>query len=87
MFKVLLWGGNLADEFVFDADQPAHHRVMDFEAWDYLTFRDFGYDDAGDVRSHMAQSLANVVFHDQGVTVTLLNLQLAAITDDMFLFG
>ena len=64
----------------------AHHRVMDFEAWDRLVFRDFGYDDAFDIRRHMTQSGADVVFQDQSVTVTLSNTQLAAITDDSLTF-
>ena len=81
-----LWGGMLADAFVFDADDMAHHRVMDFEAWDRLVFRDFGYDDAFDIRRHLTQSGADVVFQDQSVTVTLSNTQLAAITDDSLTF-
>ena len=81
-----LWGGTLADEFVFDADAPAHHRVMDLEAWDFLTFQDFGYAAAQDIRAHMTQTGADVVFQDQGVTVTLANIQLAAITDDSLFF-
>ena len=83
----VLWGGMLADEFVFDADDMAHHRVMDFEGWDFLTFRDFGYDDAQDIRARMTQTGADVVFQDQGVTVTLVNTQLAGITDDSLIFA
>lgn len=59
---------------------------MDLETWDYLSFGNFGYDDPGDIRAHIVQRGADVVFEDRGVTVTLANMQLAALADDMFAF-
>lgn len=52
---------------------------MDFEIWDRLIFRDFGYEHVFDVRRLMVQVGADVVFRDQGVTVTLVDTQLADI--------
>jgi hypothetical protein len=62
------------------------HRVHDFEAWDYLDFRAFGYLDADAVRAHMTQQGTGVVFADQGTTVTLTNSQLASLDNDTFVF-
>jgi uncharacterized protein YkwD len=81
----LLWGGALADSFIFDTT-PATHRVMDLETWDRLVFQGFGHDSAAAIRAHLAQSGADVVFADRGVTVVLANTQLAQITDDMLGF-
>ena len=81
-----LWGGAMADVFLFRMEDAGTHRVHDFEAWDYLDFRDFGYADADDARSHMTQQGANLVFADQGTTVTLSNTQLANLDNDTFLF-
>ena len=81
----LLWGGQLADTFVFGTEAAAH-RVMDLEAWDLLSFQGFGYAGAGDIRAHMAQTGADVVFHDRGVGVTLVQTELAALADDMLGF-
>jgi len=82
-----LYGGKLADIFVFETGAPAHHRIMDMEAWDWLSFRGFGYDVASAARTHMTQTGTDVVFQDQDVTVTLADTRLSALTDDMFLFG
>ncbi len=81
-----LWGGILSDQFEFNATDDGQNRVLDFEVWDTLAFRDFGYDAAADVRAHLSQAGANVVFVDQGVAVTLLNVQLAALADSAFVF-
>ncbi len=67
---------------MFDADRPGQNRVMDFEVWDQLTFANFGYGSVDDILARMTQTGADVVFQDQGMTVTLSNTQLATITDD-----
>ena len=82
-----LWGGNLADTFVFRAQEYGRHVIHDFEAWDFLDFQGFGYDDPGDVRAHLTQSGLDVTFVDQSATVTLRNTTLAQVTDDMFIFS
>jgi hypothetical protein len=80
-----LWGGVLADAFVFDASDAGTNTVMDFEAWDYLRFTGFGYATEAQALSHMTQSGANVVFEDQGTSVTIMATQLAAIHDSTIL--
>ena len=79
----VLAGGILADRFVFDTTDGGSHTVLDLEAWDLMAFQNFGYASAADARSHMTQSGADVVFSDQGVTVTLEHVTLAQIADDM----
>ena len=81
----VLAGGILADRFVFDTTDGGSHTVLDLEAWDLMAFQNFGYASAADARSHMTQSGADVVFSDQGVTVTLEHVTLAQIADDMVL--
>lgn len=81
----ILWGGALADRFVFNANSDGTQRVMDLEAWDWLEFNGFGYADASDVRAHMVQVGADVIFSDSGVTVVLANTLIAALGDDVFL--
>ncbi|MEC3862688.1 DUF4214 domain-containing protein [Mesobacterium sp. TK19101] len=78
-----LAGGRLSDWFIFDTAEGGNHVVLDLEAWDELHFEGFGYADDAAARSHMTQAGADVVFDDQGVNVTLLNIQLGMISDDM----
>ena len=80
-----LFGGKMSDTFIFDADLGGSHRVMDLEAWDSIQFRDFGYTQDSDVREHLSQSGNDVVFEDQGVTVTFENTGLGLFDDDMIL--
>ncbi|MFY0680385.1 MAG: DUF4214 domain-containing protein [Thalassovita sp.] len=79
----VLAGGLLSDRFVFDATDDGSHQVLDLEAWDVMEFRSFNYSNDDDVRNHMTQSGEDVVFSDQGVTVSLLDTQLSLISDDM----
>jgi hypothetical protein len=81
-----LWGGAMADEFRFVASEDGSSRIRDFEPWDLLRFSDFGYGSADEIRAHMVQSGADVVFSDQGVTVTLTGTSLSQITDASLLF-
>jgi hypothetical protein len=82
-----LWGGMMADVFQFHQSGAGTHRVQDFEAWDYLDFRGFGYGSIADATAHMTQTGADVTFADQGTTVVLLNTQLASLQADHFVFG
>ena len=72
---------------MFRADEPALHRIGDLEAWDFLEFQGFGYDDAGDIRARMTDDGDTARFEDQGVIVLLYGTTLAALTDDMFRFS
>lgn len=81
-----LWGGIMADEFCFVAGEDGSSRIHDFETWDRLQFTGFGYSSAADIRAHMTQLGSDVVFSDQGTSITLLHTQLATITDATLLF-
>ncbi|WP_299031815.1 DUF4214 domain-containing protein [uncultured Sulfitobacter sp.] len=82
----VLAGGLWSDVFVFDADADGANQVLDLEAWDMLQFDNFGYSGAAQVRAHFDQHGSDLVFADQGVSVTFQNTDLAAIIDDMLLF-
>ncbi|MBU2994337.1 DUF4214 domain-containing protein [Octadecabacter sp. 1_MG-2023] len=81
----VLAGGSLADHFVFNQADGATNKVVDLEAWDYLSFDGFGYSSAADARGHMVQSAGSVVFADQGTEVTFERFMLSSVTDDMIL--
>lgn len=83
----VLQGGMMSDRFVFHADTPASHTVVDPEAWDVLVFEGFGYDDAADVRDHLAVRGDDLVFFDQQVSVTLRGLTLDDFDPGMFASG
>ncbi|WP_274705552.1 DUF4214 domain-containing protein [Salipiger pentaromativorans] len=80
-----LYGGLLSDTFVFDAERPGAHRVMDLESWDSLVFSRFGYAHGADAIAHMTEVGADVVFEDQGVVVTFVDVDLTDITATMIL--
>lgn len=79
----LLAGGFGSDVFVFDADTAGSHRVLDFEAWDYAFFQDFGYDSVTDVLSHMEQSDNDVLFSDQDVNIIFEDTQINTMVDNL----
>jgi len=81
-----MFGGILADAFVFSAQQGGTHTVYDLENWDELWFDNFGYTGLEDVTANMTQQGADVVFEDQGVTVTLRNVELDSGSADIRLF-
>lgn len=81
----VLVGGILSDAFVFDADEDGTSTITDFEAWDQLVFNDFGYANAATARAQMVQVGHDVIFDDQGVVVTLQDIALRDIQDDMIL--
>lgn len=81
----VLAGGALCDVFVFNAGQDGANTVLDLEAWDHLSLEGFGYATADAARAHMRQDGDDVVFSDQGVSVTLEGATLDMITDEMIL--
>lgn len=83
----ILQGGLGADCFVFQADAGGQHTLVDLEPWDELMFRGFGYETAGQALSRMQQQGADVVFQDQGVDITMHNVNLSEIGLDMLLIS
>ncbi len=81
-----MMGGILSDTFAFTTSSPSTNVIYDMEAWDDLMFDGFGYTSSAEVLANFTQSGADAVFSDQGVTVTITNTQVSALTDDMFVF-
>ena len=75
----ILAGGRGADTYQFDRNAPGSDQVYGFEAWDILNFQNFGYANAAAAASHMTQSGADVLFADQGETITFHNAALSAV--------
>lgn len=75
------FGGILSDTFVFDPAAPGSDKIAGLEEWDGLRFEGFGYASDAEARANMTQVGEDVVFSDQGVSVTLLDTMLTDITD------
>ncbi|MGR3322646.1 MAG: DUF4214 domain-containing protein [Pseudooceanicola sp.] len=82
----ILFGGIMTDRFIFNASEGSVNKVAEFEAWDMLEFRDFGYADAAEARSHMSVNADGVTFQDQGVRIDFLGADMGRFTDDVFEF-
>jgi Ca2+-binding RTX toxin-like protein len=83
----LLFGGFGADQFEFNASEDGLDEIFGFDAFDTLSFVNFGYADAAEALTHFAQDGADVLFSDQGVDVLFHNTTLATLQDADFLFG
>jgi Ca2+-binding RTX toxin-like protein len=70
-------GGHGADTFVFAKAELGVDHVYQVESWDTLQFSGFGYANAAAAQSHLVQSGADVVFTDQGETITFHHATLA----------
>jgi hypothetical protein len=70
-------GGHGADTFVFARTALGTDHVYQVESWDTLQFSGFGYANAAAAKSHLAQSGADVVFVDQGETITFHHATIA----------
>ncbi|GGF57361.1 Hemolysin-type calcium-binding repeat-containing protein [Mameliella alba] len=66
-----LSGGDLSDTFVFAPASDGTHVITDFESWDTLDLRGFGYADTADALAEFRQQGDDLVFQDAGVTVVL----------------
>lgn len=79
----LLYGGALSDTFVFAAFDGGKHTVADLEAWDTVELQGFGYDGVNTALSYMTQNGADLVFTDQGMTITFTGVTLGDVTSEM----
>ena len=75
----LIHGSMLADEFRFNVADKGADRVLQLDPWDTLAFTGFGYGGAGAVQSHMREVGRDVIFADQGVSVTFMNTDLESV--------
>ncbi|BBU56658.1 hypothetical protein KU6B_29230 [Mameliella alba] len=66
-----LSGGDLSDTFVFAPASDGTHVITDFESWDTLDLRGFGYADTAHALAEFRQQGDDLVFQDAGVTVVL----------------
>ncbi|WP_339115215.1 DUF4214 domain-containing protein [Thioclava sp. GXIMD2076] len=80
----ILFGGMMADRFVFSAETPGSHLVVDYQPWDTLSFEGFGYASVADIKAQFTQDGADAVFADQDVEVVLRNISVNEIAYDSF---
>ncbi|WP_339109635.1 DUF4214 domain-containing protein [Thioclava sp. GXIMD4216] len=78
----ILFGGMMADRFVFSADTPGTHLVVDYQPWDCLSFEGFGYQSIEDIRAQFSQEGDDAIFIDQDVEVVLRNTLISEIDYD-----
>jgi serralysin len=79
-----LSGGDLSDTFVFGPASDGRHVITDFEGWDSLDLREFGYQNTSEARAAFNQSGSDLVFEDSGVTVILEDTTLSELSDQAF---
>ena len=76
----ILFGGRGADRFVFDAEKYGVDIVYGLEAWDIIEMNGFGYTNADDFAAQLSQDSTDVLFSDQGVSITFTNTDVATVT-------
>src|SRR5262245_38780381 len=72
-------GGRGSDTFAFNVGDAGADHVYGLEVWDKLQFTGFGYATGGDALTHMSQLGQDVIFNDQGVSITFHNTSLATV--------
>jgi Ca2+-binding RTX toxin-like protein len=72
-------GGHGADNFVFNKAALGADHIFGFEAWDSVQMEGFGYGNTAAAFSHLSVSGANVIFADQGETITFHDATLAEV--------
>ena len=83
----ILFGGLGSDTFAFSANMPGADQVYGLDDFDQIEFAGFGYSSQLEVFSHITQVGADVVFSDQGETITFHHSQLATLqAPDIFVF-
>ncbi|WP_299414845.1 DUF4214 domain-containing protein [uncultured Sulfitobacter sp.] len=81
-----LFGGELADRFVFREFDEGTKTVHDLEPWDTLEFSRFRFDNVSSIKDLMRQDGDSVVFEYDDLEVILKNVSLSALDDAMFAF-
>lgn len=81
-----LFGGRGPDTFFFLQTEAGDDDVFGFEASDTIALTGFGYADPGDAFAHLAQTGADVIFADQGQTITFHNTTLASVMSANLIF-
>ena len=74
-------GGRGSDMFAFNAGEGGADHVYGLEVWDKLQLTGFGYATDADALAHMNQLGQDVIFDDQGVSITFHNTSLANLDD------
>lgn len=80
-----LSGGDLSDTFVFAPASDGTHVITDFESWDTLDLRGFGYADTADALAEFRQQGDDLVFQDAGVIVVLQDTNVEDLGPDTLL--
>ena len=83
----ILFGGLGSDTFAFSANMPGADQVYGLDIFDRIEFTGFGYSSLLQVFSNISQVGADVVFSDQGETITFHHSELATLEAlDIFVF-
>ena len=76
----ILFGGRGADRFVFDVADSGADKVYGLETWDTIQMQGFGYSSEAEFAAFLTQSGSDVIFSDQGVSITFINANIAEVT-------
>jgi hypothetical protein len=84
----ILFGGLGRDTFVFDSHSTGADHIYGFESIDRVEFNSFGYLNSSDVLSRITQVGSDVIFDDQGQTITFHHTNVSLLqTADVFVFA
>jgi Domain of unknown function (DUF4214)/RTX calcium-binding nonapeptide repeat (4 copies) len=83
----VLSGGHGADRFVFDFNDKGSDQIYGFENWDSVQLNGFGYANVAAALSHLATSGIDVIFSDQGETITFHNASLSDVSSANWLLS
>lgn len=81
-----MWGGAFVDEFFITPHAGATVTVHNFDSWDVLGLTGFGYQSTDEMKAYFTQNGDDVIFADQGTTVTLTDTALATLDFDSFIY-
>jgi Ca2+-binding RTX toxin-like protein len=80
-------GGRGVDTYVFTKGQGGSDHIYGFETWDHVQLNGFGYASAAQARSHLTQVGPDLVFADQGETITFHGFDITYFDTDIWGFG
>ncbi len=77
--KNTLFGGMMADHFIFSSSNRSENTLIGLEPWDMLSFYGFGYTKTADLGAHLSQQGNDALFQDRGVTIRFADTTVAEV--------
>lgn len=75
----ILYGGLMSDRFVFNPHDEGTQTIKDFEAWDQIDLRNFGYESFEAAQAQFTQVGEDIVFEDGAARAVIEGFDLRAL--------